>query len=442
MYLRTPKRYRADHKKRHLRLIPRRLLLLVVLVPLVYLGGRQALQHDAEIRAWLFPRVENMAHQVATQVSPRPTPTPTPDVAEAQRGCVNAERQGNLREATINCQILADSSPNDVVLHYKVAHMLVISSVYGTDSDRIEQALEYAERTINANPEAPHGWAIRALALNWHDETDAALASALHARALDANFAPTYAFLGGIYYDLGKPDVALTYLEQAAELDVDGLATVHTLRNRALLASSIGDYQTATQYLRSALEIAPNHSYVAVELADNYVALDQFDNAMDVLGRTLERNPEDPLLLWRMGWLQVQAGTADRAYEYYRRCLDSEPDNRRCLSYLGGLQFSDQDYVSAVPNLTRAIELGSTDTSDFYQLGMSYAYQNQCDLGAPYLQQGYELAVEQGKETAQDDFANALQSACNRTIVPVAPPVTPIPAVTEEPFATATPAPG
>lgn len=438
MYLRTPKRYRADRKKRHLRLVPRRLLLLIVLVPLVYIGGSQALLHAEDIRGWVFPHVENAVNQVATQVSARPTPTATADVAVAQEGCVNAERQGNLQEATINCQILADSNPNDAVLQYKVARMLLISSASSGGS--MDQAVEYAHRTINADPEAPYGWAIQAMVLDWAGDVGGALASALHARAIDEDFAPTYAFMGEIYYDLGKTDIATTYLDQALEMDTTGLASVDIYRNRALLSSSVGDYDTAIHDLRAALEMAPNHSYIAVELANNYIAIDDFDSAMSVLSDTLNRNPNDPYLLWRMGWALVEAGTPDRAYEYYRRCLDAAPDNMRCLSYLGGLQFGDQDYVSAVPNLSRAIEMGSEDTSDFYQLGMAYALQGQCDLGIPYFQRGYELAVKQEKESAQGDFDAASQEYCNQALVPVTLAATAAPTEVET-LATATPTP-
>ncbi|HML20772.1 MAG TPA: tetratricopeptide repeat protein [Aggregatilinea sp.] len=438
MYLRTPKRYRADRKKRHLRLLPRRLLLLIVLILLVYFGGSQALLHADTIRDFVFPRVENAVNHVATQVSPRPTPTATPDVAQAQQGCVTSEWQGNLQEATINCQILADSNPNDALLQYKVARMKLIASA--STGVGISEAIDYANRAINADPEAPYGWAIRAMVLDWQGDVGRALASALHARAIDENFAPTYAIMGEIYYDLGKTDEASTYLDQAQELDSTGLASVEIYRNRALLSSSVGDYDTAIHDLRAALEMAPNHSYIAVELANNYIANDDFDSAMSVLSDTLNRNPNDPYLLWRMGWALVEAGTPDRSYEYYRRCLDAAPDNLRCLSYLGGLQFADQDYVSAVPNLSRAVELGSEDTSDFYQLGLSYALQGQCDLGVNYLQRGYELAVLQEKESAQNDFASASQEYCNQALVTSAVAVTAEPTEVET-FATATPTP-
>ncbi len=243
-----------------------------------------------------------------------------------------------------------------------------------------------------------------------------------------------------IYYDLGDIETASTYLDQAQEMDTTGLASVDIYRNRALLSSTVGDYDAAIQDLRAALEMAPNHSYIAVELANNYIALDEFDSAMEVLSDTLNRNPNDPYLLWRMGWAQVEAGTRDRAYEYYRRCLDAAPDNMRCLSYLGGLQYSDEDFVSAVPNLSRAIEMGSEDTSDFYQLGMAYAQQGQCDLGVPYFQRGYELAVAQEKESAQGDFSTASQEYCSRALVPVETLATEAPVDTEV-FATATPTP-
>lgn len=409
MYLRTPKRYRPG-RRRQLHLFSARRLLMLLAIPALVYAGWLIWVHRSDVRSAILPEIEGAFVAVQTQIAPGPTPTATPNVAAAQSACDTAYRTGALREAIQQCTILAEARPNDVELHYRVTHLLIITSNFGRDAARMAEALAFAERTVNANPEAPHGWAIRAMALDWNRQYGAALASALHAKALDDRFAPTYAFLGEIYQDLGKYELARGYLEQALELDTSGIAVADTFRNQGLWYSNQGFWEEALQPYQVALQNAPNHTYIAIELANNYVALGQIDKAIEVLAAARERNPSDPSVLFGLANAFTRQGNFERAYEYYRRCLEIDPENVPCLSYLGGLQWSDGDFVTASINLERAIELGSDDPDDFYQLGHSQASMGRCDLAEGYLRQGYQIALQRNDLQRMQTIASALRS--------------------------------
>lgn len=409
MYLRTPKRYRPG-RQRHLRLVSGRVVFRLLLIAVLAGAGWLIWQNRERVRSSVLPGLEELAIAVQTQVAPAPTPTATPDVMLAQVECLNAYRQGDLEKAIEQCMVLAEANPNDVGLHYQIAHTLIITSNFGRNDARLQEALTFAERTINANPMAPAGWAIRARALDWMGKYGEALASALHARALDDTYAPTYAFLGEIYLSLGQYDQAQTYLERALELDTQGVAVADAFRNLGLLYSNQGRWEEALQPYQAALQRAPNQAYIAVELANNYIALGEIDQAIAVLSSIVERNPRDTTVLFSLGNAHTRNGDFDRAFEYYRRCLDVDPNNVPCLSYLGGLQWSDGDFVTAAVNLQRAIELGSQDPDDFYQLGHSQASLGRCDLAIPYLQQGLQIALQREDARRQASFVAALQS--------------------------------
>jgi tetratricopeptide (TPR) repeat protein len=408
MYLRTPKRYRRQ--RRQLRLFSARVMVTLLLIPVVAAIGWYFWNHQEEVRSSVLPKLEGFRDTVRTQVAPAATPTATPDLLTAQSGCAAAYQQGRLEEAIDQCKILADGRPNDVELYYRVTYLMVITSNFGRNAARLDDALAYAEKTINANPDLPQGWAVRAMVLDWQGNVDKALASALHAKALDEQFAPTYAFLGEIYHDLGQDDMALSYLDRALELDTGGVAVAYTFRTQGLIYSSQGYFEDAIQPYQAALNNAPNEGYIAVELAYNYVALDQIDRAIQVLVTVLEKNPADTMVLFALAGDYWRSGSAEKAAEYYHRCLDVDPDNVPCLSWLGGLQFTDGDLATAIVNLERAIQLGSDDPSDFFQLGRSYASLGRCDQAVPYLQQGYQIAAETGDERTQQNIVSALQS--------------------------------
>lgn len=409
MYLRTPKRYRSG-RRRNLRLFSGRTVLMLLVIAVLAYGGWLIWQHRGEVRSEIVPRIENAMDSVQTQVAPQPTPTATADVMLAQTSCTNAYRAGDLEEAIVQCKILAESAPNDVELHYRITHMLIITSNLGSDPVRIQEALDFAERAVNADPEAPDGWAIRAMALDWNREYGPALASALHAKALDDTFAPTYAFLGEIYQDLGQYELAMGYLEQALDLDTSGIAVADTFRNEGLWYSNQGNWEDAIQPYKAALQNAPNHTYIAIELAYNYMALGELDEAIAVLSAARDRAPTDTSVLFWLANAHWRGGDYENAYGFFQRCLDINPDDVPCLSYLGGLQFSQADYVTASVNLERAIALGSTDPDDYYQLGHAQASLGRCDLAEEPLRQGYRLASENDDQERMQKIATTLRS--------------------------------
>lgn len=413
MYLRTPKRYRPGRHRRQLRLFSARSVVLLVLIGGLAYGGAVIWLNQQQLRDRVLPQLEGVAEAVQTQVAPKPTPTATPDIYTAQTSCNNARAAGIPNKIITDCRDLAESSPNDVSLHFELAHLMVLASNFGTDGQMMADALAFAERTINANPEAPHGWAARAMVQDWLGDYGGALASALHAQALDDDFAPTYAFLGSIYFELGKSDLALTYLKRARELDTSGLVIADTFRTEGWIYENQANYEDAQRAYRTALEYAPNQTYLSSALASIYLRLDEPELAFDELERALDRNSEDPLILFTIGRAYVNTGNPERGEEYYRRCLDYDADNALCTSYLGGLQHSQGDYASATNTLQRAIELGSTDLWDYYQLGHSYASLGQCSQGLPYLREGYQKATadNQPDETLIDFLADQL-AAC------------------------------
>ncbi len=408
MYLRTPKRYRRQRRQLHL--FSGRAVVTLLMIPLIGAIGWYLWDHQEQFRSSVVPHIEGFRDSMQTQVAPAPSPTATADLVSAQAGCASAFQQGQTEIAIEECKVLAEGRPNDVDLYYRLTYMLVTTSSFGRDTARLDEALAYAEKTINANPEKPQGWAIRAMALDWRGDPEKALASALQAKALDEQFAPTYAFMGEIYHDLDQNEMALTYLDRALELDTAGIAVAYTFRTRGLIYSSQGNYEDAIQPYQAAMQNAPNEGFIAIELANNYKAMNELDRAIQVLASVLEQNPTDTMALWTLAGIYWRNGDAPKAAEYYQRCLEVDPDNVACLSYLGGLQFTDGDYATAIVNLQRAVELGSEDPSDFYQLGRSQAALGRCDLGVPYLQQGYQIAVAQEDEQAQQNLLSSLQS--------------------------------
>src|SRR5690606_18010326 len=84
-----------------------------------------------------------------------------------------------------------------------------------TNQVRMDEALRVAEQAINANPEAPDGWAIMAMTLLWSRRYTESLAYAAQALEIDPNFVMVKAFQAQAYYRLDRAELATSTIDEA-----------------------------------------------------------------------------------------------------------------------------------------------------------------------------------------------------------------------------------
>jgi hypothetical protein len=109
------------------------------------------------------------------------------------------------------------------------------------------------------------------------------------------------------------------------------------------------------------------------------------------------------------------------------------------------LQFFAGNYPQAISNLERAIDNGSIDPEDWWQLGRSHTFMLRCDLAVPILREGYQQV--EGNVDLEARFASGLRD-CGAEVIdnsilsaPTAPASTLPVDVTPAEFFTATPTP-
>jgi tetratricopeptide (TPR) repeat protein len=436
MQLRVPKQYRRSARGRRRgqrRLLPSRRVLITwfILIGLTY-GGYWIVRNPDEARV----NADNFQKNVQTSIEQNrqeffpSEPTPTPDVQDDLIEGDRAYRVGDLEQAIQAYKIAIKGNPNDVLLHYRLAHTLVITSNFGRDSIRIQEALEVSELAINAAPESPLGWSVRAMALDWSGEYELALASIQRALELDPNSLIAKAHLINIYRNTGNPDLALTTAKAAIEeanarnASSDVIAQIY--RNYArLLLVGYQDRENAIEAYEFAYQSMPNQTYIAIELANSYDTVGESSKAITLLEEVNETNPRDLQILSTLGRLYTNTGD-NRYMNVYTRCVSINPTYAPCASPLGQLYFWSKDYANAISNLKNAVDNGSTDPYDYYLLARSYWNLNQCAEAAPYFNRGYQIIVENG-DTDQVSISNFVDAMniCGLPIPQIQPTATP-----------------
>lgn len=421
MYLRTPKRYRQGQRRS---IISLRWLWLWALTPLVVLAGA----HIYNNRAAITPQVEQAIARLAERAQEAmatvtaPTPLPTADPGQRLALADAAWVRGNIEEALNLYQEIAPALPNDVSLHYRVALGLLMDG-------RARDALPAAERAITADPYAPDAWAIRAMALNWNGRSGEAIASALHALSLAGQDNPrararAQAFLAEAYLDAGQYDRALSAVERALEIDPNSFEAYrvrarHKQEVQFQFREALDDYQAA-------YDLAPNLTYLAIDLALGYINVGDSDTGLGILRDVIDLNPRNTRALFWLGALYLNTvGSPEQASDYLTRCVEIDPQSINCHYTLGRAQHRLQNYASAFESFKAAVDLGTTSARHYWWAGRAQVLLGNCPAAVPYFRAGYALARQGGDEALIADYEDQMRSCQMFADLPTAVPEAP-----------------
>jgi tetratricopeptide (TPR) repeat protein len=415
MQLRVPKKYQRSRRRGPFGGPPRWVFRWLLLFGLIALGYWLA-QNPDEARTQAQNTYDTVSSQVLNtrqDIFPD-APTPTPDVRTDLAECENAYLLGDFEEAIAACKIAITGRPNDVDLHYRLAHTMVITSDNGENTEQLEEAVEIAEKAINAAPEDPRGWIIKAMALDWMREHNMALGAAERALELDPDSILAKAVISNIYRNLEdyeRTDATITEaIEQLEQLpDPDNQLVAQVYRNYGRYLVQLAEWEAAIEPYETAYDAMPTHSYIAIELATNvYLSLDLYSQAIAVLERVRTNSPRDAATLYWLSILYGRQGESDAELEVLSICVDANVNYVPCLSTLGQRMFWEQNYEQSLDLLERSTELGSTNPYDWFLLARMHYRNQRCDLAAEPLREGYKLRQEQDSfEVGLDDFIRA-----------------------------------
>ena len=407
MYLRTPKRYTQGQRRS---IISLRWLWLWILTPVVIFFGVR-IYNDREtyipqVEAIMGGVLDSAQTSLATAMAPTPLPTENPSfqITAAE----SAWSRGAIEEAITLYENLLAIMPNAVEPHYRMTLGLIMNG-------QEEEALEAAERTVTADPYDPDAWAIRAMALDWSGRYGEAIGSAQRAIELAGDTNPVaaaraQAFLAEAYFDLEQYDRALSTANRALETNPD---SYEAYRNRALIVQSTQfDFAAALEDLETAHALAPNLPYITIDLALVH-SRDDADTALALLSDVIEFNPANVNALYLMGSLYLNAiGDPSESAEYLSRCIDVDPDNINCHYVLGRAQVRTEQYATAAESFKRTIDLGSDNPYHYWWAGRAQVLLGSCPAATPYLQKGYQIALQTDDQLIKDSYEDQMRS-CN-----------------------------
>jgi tetratricopeptide (TPR) repeat protein len=308
-----------------------------------------------------------------------PTPTPTRSVqsyilqAEAyfQAGKLDDPASDNDAIDTYKKALLIE--PDSPLILAQLARIQTYTSrMVSTDQQRLvvlEQARDNIRRAAELSPDDSQVLAIKAFVLDWNassnlitnDEREAYLAeaeaAANRAYLLDPDNALALAFYAEVLLDQQKWDQALEYADQAVQRSPD---LMDTHRVYATVLESVGEYGEAIRQYQRASELAPNLTFILLQIGLGYRNLEDYDTALYYFDQAAEVNKQlginDPLPYIAIAKTYTQIGEFFIASRNAETALRFSPESADTYGQLGSIYVQARNYESALPALQCALE--------------------------------------------------------------------------------------
>jgi tetratricopeptide (TPR) repeat protein len=358
-----------------------------------------------------------------------PTATPTLPARDLEARMATTLENGNINDYLTAMQAYIGSVPNEREYHALYAQTLIMRNPL--DPGNRSRALAAADAAINASPETPEGWVVKALVLDWSDENQKALGYALRAKELGDESGMAQAVMAGIYFTLNDLKQASS-LADAAIKQNPNLAYPRFVKGQ--MAQFSGDPKTAIRWYKEGLTIWENDrrqwgGYIAVALAQVYSAQNQSDQATKALNESLPRDKDFPGLVNQLANIYYKDGDYLKALETALGCTDRNPDYAPCYVVAMRVHYRDGLWEKAAQAAKNAIDRGTQETAPYYYGGEALRKMNNCDEAKKLFQAGRDLAIRLKKDVV-GDFNDALTDCGDTTVAIVEPTATPTIVVT------------
>jgi len=213
------------------------------------------------------------------------------------------------------------------------------------------------------------------------------------------DFAGGHAGLGLLYVQSGRPNDAITELQEAVRLDParedvrDKLVELLRTDAREALASNP---EKALASLLQARKLSPGNAAVQFELGMVSLRMALYTDSMDAFRKVLAQRPDDSSALYGLGRAQMGAGKfldAKSTFTRYVQDRSSDPSGHYALGMV--LQVL-QENREARTQFEQSISLKPAQTESYFRLGLIDLDESQWDAAA----RNFQIVIDRAKNHA------------------------------------------
>ncbi len=290
------------------------------------------------------------------------------------------------------------------------------------EDGRYDEALAKVDKLVNKNPDNVVLQYERAMILVDASRIDDAEAALRKVVAAKTDFYDAQRMLGRIIIDRAgsdraKIDDALSHLQAAFKIYPDDLATgmavAQILLNTGRWAESekvlgtmlerapdqrainylygqaltkLGRGNESRQFYERAVEVDPTFGPAVQQLVDIYEAANEFGKAAAVLQPLIAEEPVNVELQRRQAYLYLRAGEAEKARAELKALVDADPKDTRSIFYLAEAYNDLEQYGEADKLYRKLLEATPDDPDVLASYGLSQIGQHKFDEAAKTFQ--------------------------------------------------------
>ena len=228
------------------------------------------------------------------------------------------------------------STLDDSVLdQYNEANLYAwIARAYGRVK-KVDLNYKYAQKAIEINPMAPHGYLARGIAKANQEQYDDAISDFDIALSLDQNYCDALVSKG----------YALYFMK---------------------------DYEMAIEYLNNALTLAPSESEIHSKLGNCFRQLKQYDKAIKAYSKAISLNKNEPSIFINRGLIWNNKKEYNKAIKDYSDSIALKKNNPIAYNNIGVSWAHKNQYEKAIEFYTKAISLDENYGTAYSNRALAY----------------------------------------------------------------------
>ena len=186
---------------------------------------------------------------------------------------------------------------------------------------------------------------------------------------LDPGFHRAFSNRGVLYYNTGKPELALADFSSALKynaVNTDALiGRANTYSTLKKFAESIPDYD---KYLT----LMPEDSKAWMWLGTAKTNVGKYDEAISVINKSLTMNPKDSESYYWLGIAFSKKNDNQNAIVNFNKAIELNPEKAEYYSWRGLTNYALKKYEEGVADYTKAITMNPNDPAVFVNRSIAY----------------------------------------------------------------------
>ncbi|MBW2062262.1 MAG: tetratricopeptide repeat protein [Deltaproteobacteria bacterium] len=169
-----------------------------------------------------------------------------------------------------------------------------------------------------------------------------------------------------------------------------------------IAASRAGQDQKAVSYFEQALEVNPEYTPARYNLGNAYLAQEKYDQAKKEYLQTISTNPDFIPAYLNLGKIYLDLGHYERAQDVFKKAIEKNPNAARAYTGLGLSFHSRHGYTEARAAYKKALALRPDEAEAWYNLACVLAQLNLLDEAWSHLKAAARLRPDLARQAPDD----------------------------------------